>query len=89
MFGLSTQTSVDQKEAANRLHLPFALLSDAALAFTQALHLPTFEAAGMTLIKRLTLIIDHGTILKVCYPVFPPDQNATDVLAWLAEQSQE
>ncbi len=89
VFGLSTQTSVYQLEAVNRLHLPFALLSDAALAFTQALHLPTFEVAGMTLIKRLTLIIDHGTILKVFYPVFPPDQNATDVLAWLTEQSQE
>lgn len=89
VFGLSTQTSADQQEAANRLHLPFALLSDAAFAFTQALHFPTFEIAGMTLLKRFTLIIDQGTILKVFYPVFPPDQNATNVLAWLAEQFQE
>lgn len=89
VFGLSTQTSADQQEAANRLHLPFALLSDATFAFAQALRLPTFEVAGMTLLKRFTLIINQGTILKVFYPVFPPDRNATDVLAWLAEQLQE
>lgn len=55
---------------------------------SHALRLPTFEMAGMTLIKRLTLIIDNGSILKVFYPVFPPDQNATEVLAWLAEHLQ-
>jgi peroxiredoxin len=55
---------------------------------SKALRLPTFEMAGMTLIKRLTLIIDNGSILKVFYPVFPPDQNATEVLAWLAEHPQ-
>jgi peroxiredoxin len=85
VFGLSTQTTAYQQEAANRLHLPFALLSDAALAFTRALHLPTFEVAGMTLIKRLTLIVINGEIVKVFYPVFPPEQNAIEVLAWLSE----
>lgn len=85
VFGLSTQTSSYQGEAVERLHLPFALLSDADLAFTQALHLPTFEFAGMTLIKRLTLIIVDGEIIKVFYPVFPPDQNAVEVLGWLSK----
>ncbi len=85
VFGLSTQTSSYQQEAASRLHLPFALLSDAELAFTQALHLPTFEVAEMKFIKRLTLIIANGSIVKVFYPVFPPDQNAPEVLHWLSE----
>jgi peroxiredoxin len=86
--GLSTQTSSYQREAVERLHLPFALLSDAELAFTRALQLPTFEVAGMTLIKRLTLIITNGKIVKVFYPVFPPDQNAAEVLTWLSEHPQ-
>ncbi|GHO82823.1 peroxiredoxin [Dictyobacter formicarum] len=85
VFGISTQASSYQQEAVQRLHLPFALLSDAALAFTNALSLPTFEIAGMTLMKRLTLISDHGRIVKVFYPVFPPDKNATEVLSWLSE----
>jgi len=85
VFGLSTQTSSYQQEVVRRLDLPFALLSDVALAFTHALSLPTFEVAGMTLMKRLTLIIDNGSIVRVFYPVFPPDQNATEVLHWLSE----
>jgi len=85
VFGLSTQTTPYQQEAASRLHLPFALLSDAELACTHALHLPTFEVAGMILLKRLTLIVTNGQIVKVFYPVFPPDQNATEVLAWLSK----
>jgi peroxiredoxin len=84
---VSTQTSTYQQEAAQRLHLPFTLLSDAELKFAHALHLPTFEFAGMTLIKRLTLICVDGTITKVFYPVFPPDQSATEVLNWLAKNS--
>jgi peroxiredoxin len=64
--------------------LPFALLSDADLAFTRALRLPTFEVDGLTLIKRLTLIIDDGWVSGVLYPVFPPDRSAADTLAWLA-----
>lgn len=84
VFGLSTQNTGYQREAVERLHLQFELLSDEKLAFTQALNLPTFEVDGMTLIKRLTLIQRGGVIAKVFYPVFPPDRNAADVLAWLA-----
>lgn len=85
VFGLSTQTTDYQQEAVKRLHLPFELLSDAALAFAQALKLPTFEVDGMVLTKRVTLIAQDGRIVKVFYPVFPPDRNADDVLAWLRE----
>lgn len=83
VFGISAQTTEDQKEAAERLELPFALLSDRALDFTRALNLPTFEIAGMRLIKRLTFIAKNGVIEKCFYPVFPPDRNAGDALAWL------
>jgi peroxiredoxin len=83
VYGLSTQDTAYQQEAATRLHLPFALLSDAELAFTKALRLPTFEMGGMTLIKRLTLVIGDGRIEHVFYPVFPPDKNAGQVIAWL------
>jgi len=85
VFGLSTQDADYQREAAARLHLPFELLSDAAMEFTRALKLPTFEVAGMTLTKRLTLILREGAVEHVFYPVFPPDRNAGDVLAWLTE----
>lgn len=83
VFGLSTQDTAYQLEAAGRLHLPFELLSDQDLLLTRALDLPTFEAGGATLIRRLTLIVTDGRIEKVFYPVFPPDKNATAVLAWL------
>ena len=83
VFGLSTQDTAYQQEAAERLHLPFELLSDEKLEFARALKLPTFEVDGMKLIKRLTLIARDGVIVKVFYPVFPPDRNAGDVLAWL------
>lgn len=89
VFGLSAQDRAYQAEAAERLHLPFPLLSDADLALTHALKLPTFEVDGMTLIKRLTLIVDDGRITHVFYPVFPPDQNAADVLNWLAAHPRE
>jgi peroxiredoxin len=85
IFGLSTQDSDYQKEAADRLHLPYSLLSDNKLLLTRALRLPTFDFADMTLIKRSTLIIDKGVINKVFYPVFPPDQSANETLAWLKE----
>ncbi len=83
VFGLSTQDTAYQREAAERLHLPFPILSDAELKFTQALKLPTFSTAGMTLLKRMALVVDDGVITKVFYPVFPPDKNAADVVAWL------
>ncbi|MDB5601668.1 MAG: bcp 1 [Xanthobacteraceae bacterium] len=121
VYGLSTQDNAYQREVAERLHLPFAILSDADLALTRALNLPTFSVDGarsakvdsgfaserapnmsrdafssrepvstslenastMTLLKRLTLIVDHGTITQVFYPVFPPDQSARQVIDWL------
>jgi len=83
MFGLSTQSNAYQTEMASRLHLPFPVLSDEKLALTRALNLPTLQVAGLTLIKRLALIIDDARITHVFYPVFPPDRNAGDVLAWL------
>ncbi|MGH6914972.1 MAG: peroxiredoxin [Geminicoccales bacterium] len=83
VFGLSTQSSETQGEIASRLQLPFALLSDERLALTGALKLPTFEADGMTLIRRLTLIVTEGAIEKVFYPVFPPDKSADEVIVWL------
>ena len=83
VFGLSTQDDGYQSEMAERLHLPFPVLSDDGLELTRALNLPTMEVAGLTLIKRLALIVDDGRITHVFYPVFPPDRNAGDVLAWL------
>lgn len=85
VFGLSTQSNAYQAEMAARLHLPFPVLSDETLKLTEALQLPTMEVAGLTLIKRLALIVDDGRIAHVFYPVFPPDRNAGDVLAWLKE----
>jgi peroxiredoxin len=85
VFGLSTQNNVYQTEMASRLHLPFPVLSDEKLVLTHALKLPTMQVAGLTLIKRLALIVDNGRIRHVFYPVFPPDRNAGDVLAWLKE----
>jgi peroxiredoxin len=95
VFGLSTQVTEYQREAAERLHLPFALLSDSELKLTRALKLPTFEIAGplegelaaantkARLLKRITLIVRNGVIEHVFYPVFPPDRNADDVIEWL------
>jgi len=83
VFGLSTQDTAYQQELVTRLHLPFAILSDAGLRLTKAWRLPTFEAAGQTLMKRLTLVIRDGRVEHLWYPVFPPDRHAEDVLAWL------
>lgn len=83
IFGLSAQDAAYQREAAQRLHLPFELLSDINLEFTTALQLPTFNIAGKTLIKRVTLITLDGKIEKIFYPVFPPDKNAEEVLKFL------
>jgi peroxiredoxin len=83
LYGLSTQDTAYQQEAATRLHLPFAILSDEKLALTKALKLPTFTVAGMKLLKRMALVIDGGVITKAFYPVFPPDKNAEEVIAWL------
>jgi len=83
VYGLSTQTTEYQREMAERLHLPFEVLSDAQSRFQRALKLPTFEVAGMTLFKRLTLVLFRGEVEHVFYPVFPPDRSARQVLDWL------
>lgn len=87
LFGVSTQTTEEQQEAATRLHLPFPLLSDVDLKLCEALALPRFEVEGRTLLKRLTLVADAGRILRVNYPVFPPDADADNVLSWLRSRS--
>jgi peroxiredoxin len=83
LYGLSAQDTAYQREAAERLHLPFPVLSDESLALARAIRLPTFTVAGMMLLKRMALVIDDGVIGKVFYPVFPPDRNAEEVIAWL------
>ncbi|HET7418795.1 MAG TPA: peroxiredoxin [Candidatus Dormibacteraeota bacterium] len=83
VFGLSTQDTEYQQELVERLHLPFAVLSDADLELTRAWKLPAFEVAGQTLLRRLTLVIRDGKVEHVWYPVFPPDRHAEEVLAWL------
>jgi peroxiredoxin len=85
VFGLSSQDTAYQQEVVERLRLPFAMLSDVTLSVAGALDLPTFEADGRTLYKRLTLIIRDGVIEHVFYPVFPPDGHAGQVLAWLRD----
>ncbi len=83
VFGLSVQDTGYQRESAERLHLPFPVLSDADLNFARGLHLPLLTTSGMTLLKRMALVIDDGVIVKSFYPVFPPDKNAEEVIAWL------
>ena len=89
VFAVSTQGTDYQKEMAARLHLPFPVLSDSAFALCGALKLPTFTAAGLRLVKRLTLIIRDGKIEKVFYPVFPPDAHAGEILQWLRDHPFE
>ena len=83
LFGLSTQDTDYQREAVERLHLPFAVLSDADLKLTRVLDLPTFAVDGLTLIRRMAWVIDDGVITHVFYPVFPPDKNAEEVVSWI------
>jgi peroxiredoxin len=87
VFGLSTQTTEYQREMAERVHLPFAVLSDESFELCDALQLPTFVASGVRLLKRLTLIVKAGRIEHVFYPVFPPDKNAGEVVEWLKAQA--
>lgn len=84
VVGVSAQSPAEQREFGEREHIPFPLLSDSGLALAERLRLPTFEVEGMALYRRLTLVAEGGAIVKVFYPVFPPDRNAADVLAWLA-----
>jgi peroxiredoxin len=83
VYGLSTQDTAYQREVAERLHLPFPLLSDADLKLKSAIGLPAFSTSGMTLFKRMAMVVENGTIVGVFYPVFPPDKNAEEVIAWL------
>ena len=87
VLGISAQPLADQVEFAERVGLPYPIMSDPALQLATSLRLPTFEIAGMTLYRRLTLIARHGRVEKVFYPVFPPDRNAADVVAWLDEST--
>ncbi len=86
VIGISSQSPDEQREFATREHIPFALFSDAGLRLREELRLPTFEVKGMTLYKRLTFVAERGSIVKAFYPVFPPDRNAAEVLAWLRER---
>jgi len=88
LFGISTQDTAYQREAVERLHLPYQLLSDASLNLSTALRLPTFVVKDVTLLKRLTLIVADAQIAHVFYPVFPPDRSATDVVEWLSRRRQ-
>jgi peroxiredoxin len=85
VFGLSTQTTEYQLEMAQRLHLPFEILSDAEFRLCEALRLPTFEVEGVRLLRRLTLIVRGGRIEHVFYPVFPPNESADQVMRWLQD----
>jgi len=89
VYGLSTQDGDYQREVVERLHLPFAILSDAGFALARALRLPTFEVDGMVLLKRMALVIDDGRITQVFYPVFPPDRSAGEVVTWLRANNKQ
>lgn len=89
IYGLSTQETAYQREAATRLRLPFTLLSDARLRLRTALRLPTFEAQGMTLLRRMSLVLEAGRVRDVLYPVFPPDRSASDVLDLLTASAAD
>jgi peroxiredoxin len=88
VVGVSAQAPGEQSEFAEREHIPYPLLSDRDLQLADRLGLPTFEAAGMRLYRRLTFIASEGHIEKVFYPVFPPERNASEVLAWIEERSR-
>jgi peroxiredoxin len=83
VIGLSVQSTDYQKEMVDRLHLPFLVVSDADYQFQKALNMPTFVAAGMTLLKRVTLIANHGVIEAVHYPIFPSDSDPAWVIDYL------
>jgi peroxiredoxin len=87
VLGISTQTTEDQREMAERLQVPFEVLSDSDLKLTRALNLPTFKIDGKIFIRRLTLILRQGRIAHVFYPVFPPNAHADEVLSWLSKNA--
>jgi peroxiredoxin len=83
VIGLSAQPLDEQREFAARERIPFPLANDRELRLAAAIGLPTFETGGMTLYRRLTLVVDGGTVEHAFYPVFPPDSHAAEVVAWL------
>ncbi len=85
VFALSVQKTFVHKEFIERNHIPFQILSDSNYELVEKMNLPTFEFDGVKLIKRMTLILEKGKIIKVFYPVFPPDKNASEVLRWLKQ----
>lgn len=87
LYGVSTQTPIEQAEAVDRLHLPFALLSDAGLRLQEGLRLPTFTVDGRRMLRRLTIIVEQGVICAVFYPVFPPDRAPDQVIGWLQKRT--
>ncbi len=87
VYGLSTQDTAYQQEMANRLHLPFAVLSDANLELAKAMRLPMMDVDGQMLLKRLTMVVSDGVVEQVFYPVFPPNAAATTVVEWLRKQT--
>ena len=87
VYGLSTQPTEYQLEMAERLHLPFEILSDVEFKLVDALRLPTFEVEGVRLVQRLGLVVRHGRIEHVFYPVFPPNESAGEVVGWLKAHS--
>ncbi len=86
VFGASSQSINDQKEAVSRLQLPYELLNDSSFEFTETLNLPTFDYQGIKMIKRLTLVVVDGVICKVFYPVFPANKNVNEVINWFTKQ---
>jgi peroxiredoxin len=87
IVGLSVQSTAYQQEMADRLHLPFPVVSDADYQFQRALQLPTFITAGMTLLKRITLIANDGVIEAIHYPIFPSDSDPAWVISYLKKYS--
>jgi peroxiredoxin len=83
VYGLSIQSPRIQQEFVERMHVPFQILSDEQHELTDALHLPTFNFDGERLIKRMAFFMNGSRIEKVFYPIFPPDKNASEVVAWL------
>jgi peroxiredoxin len=86
VVGLSAQTPAEQAEFAERQGIPYPLLADPDLRLAGALRLPTFEVEGMTLYRRLTMVVEDGRVARAFYPVFPPDRDAGEVLAWLRDR---
>lgn len=87
VYGISSQSTEDQSEAVQRLHLPYSLLSDSAFQLSETLHLPTFRVEDRTLLKRITLICHEGRIIRTFYPVFPPDKHAEMIVNILKSET--